>query len=215
MSHAYCQGEQAKQLLRWISWADNDYIAARQLLLTDMLVQGSCLSNTSIEKYLKSLFMLLGLKNPRGHNVCKLYDEIKENGLKREINEEYLELLFKSYRLRYPDDLKPGFNIALNRTQMLVELDHTVYEIRKCFRITNKKGNSKIESLQEKKNPVLLNKNCYFGNYDRAALFKEESSCYELRIYNQDVYEIYYFTEEIKDDGKFDKEGFKPTSPES
>ena len=117
-------------------WANNEYIASRLLLLNDALVQGSGLSNTTIEKYLKALFVLLGLEIPKGfkgHNICNLYDKIKKKGIELKINEEYLALLVKAYRLRYFDNLEPGFNIALNRTKLLVELDHTVYEIRKGF----------------------------------------------------------------------------------
>jgi hypothetical protein len=71
------QGNQAIKTIQWVSWADNEYIAARQLLLADLLVQGSSLSNTTIEKYLKALFMLLGMKNPRIHNIDKLYENLK------------------------------------------------------------------------------------------------------------------------------------------
>ena len=206
-------------MLQWISWADNDYIAARQLLLSDLLVQGSGLSNTAIEKYLKALFVLLGLEIPRGfkgHNISNIYDGIKKNGLKLEINEEYLALLAKSYQLRYFDDLKPEFNITLTKTKLLVELDHTIYEIRKGFnfRKNDKKIITKIEYFQEEKNPLLLMKNCYFGNYNRISLFEEESYCYMLRVLKDGILEFYCSMKE-NDDGKFDVEGLKPTSPSS
>ena len=211
MGNIHCKGEQAKKSIMWIRWADNDYIAARQLILADLLVQGSGLSNTSIEKYFKALIMLLGLKNPRGHNICNLYNELKNKELKLKISEKYLELLFKSYSLRYPDDLLPGFNIVLEKAKLLCELDCTVYEIRKGFNFgtTYEKGTATIESLQEKKNPVLLNKNCYFGNYDRAQLFREISSCYELRVLEQGILEVFYFADHIEDNRKFDAEGLK------
>jgi hypothetical protein len=215
MGHISGEGEQATKSIQWVGWADNEYIAARLLLLNNALVQGSGISNTTIEKYLKALFVLLGLKIPKGfkgHNICNLYDEIKKKGLELKISEEYLALLFKSYRLRYFDDLKPGFNIALDRTKLLVELDHTVYEIRKGFNFGfgDKKLTTKLEQFQENKDPVLLNKNCYFGNYDRSALFGEECSCYELRVLEDGIMEIYYLTKGIDDDGKFDTEGLKP-----
>jgi hypothetical protein len=58
MGQIHSQGEQAKNCLEWVDLADNEYIAARLMLLNDLLVQGSVLSNTTIEKYLKSLFVL-------------------------------------------------------------------------------------------------------------------------------------------------------------
>jgi HEPN domain-containing protein len=202
---------------RWLDWADNDYIAARRLLLSDLLVQGSGLSNTAIEKYLKTLFVALNLKFPRGyegHNICTLYEKLKaEKGLDLEINEEYLALLFKSYPLRYPDDLKTGFNIVLCRTKLLVELDHTVYEIRKgiSFENAGKTIDTSIETLQKRGDPALLDKNCYFGNYDRATIFKEISPCYELRVFKDDVLvETFMSHEGIEDNGKFDVEALKP-----
>jgi HEPN domain-containing protein len=208
------QGEQAKKTMQWVAWADNDYITARQLLLTDTaLVQGCILSDTAIEKYLKALFVILGLKNPKLHKVDKLYEKIKNNGLKLNINEEYLALLAKSYQLRYFDDLPLGFNISLTRTKMLVELDHTVFEIRNGFKfgIGNKKlSNTRIDGLLEGNDSVLLSKNCYYGNYNRSALFKEQSYCYELRVLEGGILEIYYLTDGINDDGKFDAEGLKP-----
>lgn len=219
MGHIHSEGKQAKKSLQWINWADNEYIASRQLLLANALVQGSGLSNTAIEKYLKALFVLLGLEIPKGfkgHNVCDLYDEIKKKGIKLRISEEYLTLLFKSYRLRYPDDLEPGFNIALDRTKLLVELDYTVYEIRKGFdfQSADKKIITRINQLQEKKDPILLNKNCYFGNYNRTNLFEEDCFCYELRVLRKDsILEVSYFTTGIDDDGKFNLEGLKPSNP--
>ena len=122
-------------VLKWIGWADNDYIAARLLLLNDRLVQGSALiqgsslSNTAIEKYLKAVFLHLDMKIPRGfkgHDVSNLYKEIKKKGITLDISEDYLSMLFKSYRLRYPD-LNPGDNFILCKTKLLIELDHTVY----------------------------------------------------------------------------------------
>lgn len=210
------QGIQAKKSLQWVNWADNDYIAARQLLLADALVQGSGLSCTAIEKYFKALFVLLNIEIPKGfkgHNICALYEEIKKKDIKRNISEDYLILLFKSYKLRYPDNLESGYNIALNRTKLLIGLDQTIYEIRKGFdyKSNNKKIITKFDDLIEEGSSNLLNKNCYFGNYDRATLFKESCYCYELRVLKQDVIlEASYLADGIDDDKKFNSEGLKP-----
>jgi hypothetical protein len=56
-----------------------------------------------------------------------------------------------------------------------------------------------------------LNKNCYFGNYNRAAFFEERSPCYELRVLGQDdLLESFIFREKSNDDGKFDAEALTP-----
>ena len=33
-------GDQARTILHWLTWADNDYLAARRLLLDGLLVRG-------------------------------------------------------------------------------------------------------------------------------------------------------------------------------
>lgn len=209
------EGQQAKSALQWTNWADNEYIAARQLLLSNTLTQGGVLANTTIEKYLKALLVILNLPVPKGfkgHNICNLYDKVKNKGIKLDISEEYLKLLFKAYRLRYPDDLEEGFNVAINRTKLLVELDHTVYEIRKgfVFNSAGKKIVTKIDQLLRESNPTLLEKNCYFGKYSRSAFFEENCWCYEIRIMKGGTLEVTYMTTGIDDDGGYDLEGLKP-----
>lgn len=161
------------------------------------------------------MFVHFGLKIPRGykgHDINNLYNEIKKKGITIDISEDYLAMLFKSYRLRYPD-LNPGDNFVLCKTKLLVELDHTVFEIRSNFSFESKgeKIKTRIEGLIEKNNPILLDKNCYFGNYNRAALFQEKSPCYELRIEKNGVpIEAFIYRSRINDDGKFDAEALKP-----
>jgi HEPN domain-containing protein len=41
--------------LDWLSKADQDYIAARQLLLKNSLIEGATFSTTAIEKYMKAV----------------------------------------------------------------------------------------------------------------------------------------------------------------
>jgi HEPN domain-containing protein len=217
MSDVECKGKPAKLSLRWIDWAGKEYIVARQLLLNDELVQGSILSNTAIEKYLKALFVVSGIKVPKIHNICKLYDKLKAKGLVLDINEDYLALLYKSYLLRYPDDLKVGFNIYLSRTKLLAELDHTVYEIVKNLTSTrDSKTTTGIEDLKARAehSPSLLTKNCPLGGYDRVTLFEENSPCYELRVeMGDDIIEAFLMRNRIRDDGKFDIEALKRLGP--
>src|SRR5208282_890929 len=117
-------GKDAEKTLMWLRWADTDYLAARLTLLAGLLVQGAALSDTAIEKYLKSLFSHRQLPIPRSHRVSELYERIrKETGTDLSINESYLRLLEKAYTLRYPDEVTEGFNLALNRVRLLAELD--------------------------------------------------------------------------------------------
>ncbi len=93
-------------------------------------------------------------------------------------------MLFKLYDLRYPDNLLQGFSIGIDRTRLLTELDFTVFEIRKGFKIVNPFGpiQSTVEELLALKDVRLLEKNCYFGNSDRATLFAEDAPRYAMRV---------------------------------
>ena len=199
----------------WLGWADNDYLAARSLLLDHFIVQGAILSNTAIEKYLKTVSLVEGEALPRKHDVPNLY-EILTNGKKDlGINEAYLNLLFECYKMRYPDDLEIGFNIALSETRMLVELDCTVYKIRKGFGFQSdgKPVKTRIDSLLESKDDNLLRDNCYFGTTDRKELFGRDTHCYEMRVLGpSQILEATYQTTGVDDDGKFDSIGLRPNN---
>src|SRR4051794_26397796 len=71
-SESVASAAPAERILLWLGWADKDYVAARRLLLNAYLAQGAALGNTALEKYLKTLFMILGKKVPRSHNIVAL-----------------------------------------------------------------------------------------------------------------------------------------------
>jgi len=182
------------------------------------VVQGVILANTALEKYFKSLFCLLDEKIPRGykgHNIANLYRDISKKITRLKLNEEFLELLFKSYSLRYPDDLKPGYNISLCAIKVLIELDFSVFEIREGFNFQSDKGRVSTRFDEFKKNNVqeLLEENCYFGSSIREKLFKKTTKCYETRVLSSgELLEAEYMSDNILDDGKFMGEGLKPSN---
>ncbi|MFL6351792.1 MAG: HEPN domain-containing protein [Bryobacteraceae bacterium] len=114
----------AERILLWLGWADKDYAAARRLLLNAYLVQGAVLGNTALEKYLKTLFIMLGKKVPRSHDVVALHESLlKHLPNLEEISVNFLKVLCKAYRLRYPDDLQIEFSLSLEQPKILTELD--------------------------------------------------------------------------------------------
>ena len=174
----------AEKIVDWLRWADDDYIAGRQLLLGDLLVQGAGLSNTAIEKYLKTIFLIRRLPLPKVHDIPALVQRLKKAGIALNLNQNFLALLFKLYKLRYPDELKAGFRVAMDRTRLLTELDYSVFEIRKAFKIIGPFGpiGATIEELLARGDRRLLEKNCYFGSEDRTKLFTENSFRYAMRV---------------------------------
>jgi len=209
------QGEVARNIINWLGWADNDYLAARSLLLDHFIIQGAILSNTAVEKYLKTILLIEGKEFPREHDVPKLYEKLISGEKNLGINKEYLNLLFKCYKMRYPDDLENGFNIALIETKMLVELDFTIHKIRGGFRFQSdgKPIKTRIDFLLESNDENLMRNNCYFGSSDRKKLFEEDTHCYEMRVLgpSQNL-EATYQTTGVDDDGKFDLIGLKPNN---
>lgn len=212
MEQISAAGERAELTSTWLSWADADYISARHLLLTDLLVQGANLSNTAIEKYLKTVLVLAGSPFRKVHDVCTLYQQLRRTGINPRVNQEYLGVLVKAYELRYPD-LDPGYNIYLNRTKLLVALDETVYEMRKGFKLARRGGEAttRVDLCLKEGSKLLLEKNCFFGGHDRQQLFAEESTCYELRVVGTNrVQEATCRVPSIPDDGIFNITTFGP-----
>jgi HEPN domain-containing protein len=164
-------------------------------LLNGLVVQASGLANTAIEKYLKAVFSFSGLQVPHWHNPLKLYEAIlsaQSSTLK--LNREFLGLLHKAYTIRYPDDLKEGFNVALNQAKILAELDRSVLEITSRFRFV---ANGKpipmlLDKAATNEDKQFLDKNVALDPSQAKPLFSETSNSYEIRIYKGNLLEASY-----------------------
>ncbi len=169
-----------------------------------------------MQKYLKTVLLMKSIGFPRGnrgHNVVLLYEKLVSAGIGLGLNLEFLALLVKAYGLRYPDDLKPGFNIVLEQTKIIAELDTTVHTIRKGFQFQQQNVNrpTTLEALAGAKNDQLLDRNCVFGTASRRDLFAGPTHVYELRILpNGATLEATYEAQGIADDGRFDTEALRP-----
>jgi len=202
-------GDQARLTLHWLTWADNDYVAARRLLLDGLLVQGASLANTAIEKYLKALLVFQNKKVIHGHKPLSVYQEVRRNGSLR-LNESFLGLLEQSYEMRYPDDLDDGYNIVLSQALILDALDQTVKTI--SDRIAFKNGNGdpikrNLDVLIEKRDPRMVSQNTALGTITKEALLNQASLVFECRILNKNHLGAEYLTEQIKDEA-FGREAF-------
>lgn len=210
-------GEGVQDTLLWLRWADTDYRSARLLLLQGLLVQGSVFSNTAVEKYLKSLFAHQGLRVPHSHQVAKLFERIKrEMGSDLSLNESYLRLLEKAYKLRYPDDVPDGFNIALNQIRLLAELDRTVKKITERFRIVRSDRNEKIflvlERAVQDKDAAILESNVALDPSAVSRSFSSPSRSYDFRRHKGAIYETDYATATVSDGPDYEVEGFSVVS---
>jgi HEPN domain-containing protein len=206
-------GKDAEKTLRWLRWADADYRAARLTLRAGLLVQGAALSDTAVEKYLKSLFSHLGLRIPRSHRASELFKRIKEETASDlTVNESYLRLLEKAYALRYPDEVTEGFNLALNQVRLLAELDRTAKKITERFEIVRQDTKQKIPQILERaiqeKDEGILTDNVALNPSLTLALFSSPSRSYDVRMHKGILFETEYTSATVKDGPEYEVEGF-------
>lgn len=202
-------GKEARMLLHWLTWADADYLAARRLLTDGLLLQGAALANTAIEKYLKALLSLHGEKVVRVHDPLLIYRKVKECGSSLELDEKFLELLGKSYRMRYPDDIEDGYNLVLSQALLLDALDRTVKSISDRVVVGNLDGavERKLDLLVEQKAPQLCSLNTALGSITKDALLSQPSQVFECRFLLGNYMGAEYITERIEDNS-FGREAF-------
>jgi HEPN domain-containing protein len=203
------EGNQARTILHWLTWADTDYLAARKLLMDGLLVQGASLANTAVEKYLKALLTLYGEKVVRIHSPLEIYKKVKEQGHSLQLDESFLELLGKSYEMRYPDDIDDGYNLVLSQALLLDALDQTVKAIADRVTIKNLDGviKRKLDLMVEQRMPQLFSMNTALGSITKDALLRQPSLVFECRFLFGNYMGAEYMTEQISD-ASFRREAF-------
>jgi len=178
--------QNTSNILSFLNLGFKDYIAARVLLNSGLLLQGATLASTSVEKYFKAIMAFRG-DFSEGHlkkahlNSVKNYDP----KLYASLNESFLLFLQKCYRLRYFDNIEVGFSLAVVQRPILAELDFTISNIQKRF--TLKRGDEKLitiyDSALEAKNADLFLNNYILKDIDKDAFIEqEESLVYEMRL---------------------------------
>src|SRR5690348_1331567 len=90
------------QVTQWLAWADEDYLAARALLLRSFVAQGTMLANTAVEKYLKTGLLARNVTFRNSHDISALYEQLKQSGTVPPVNASFFSVLNKAYKLRYP-----------------------------------------------------------------------------------------------------------------
>jgi HEPN domain-containing protein len=208
-------GVDVDRMMQWLWWARSDYRAARLLLGGggELLIQSAAFANTAIEKLLKTLHRHLGTKTPRSHNVSALFQTLKEQTQTNiQINESFLRLLVKAYKLRYPDDLEEDFNIALNEARLMVELDRTVKAILDRIVITESGTGKTVDTFLDvaiKENDLgILTNNAALDPSIAPLLFSRPSQSRDLRVYRGKILENLYTSAYVKDEPNFEIEGF-------
>jgi HEPN domain-containing protein len=130
--------------MSFLKLAFSDYVAARVLISKGEVFNGMILASTSVEKYLKALLAIKGVKKPvhlsefdKLKQLLSVNDIIVLNNL----DEKFIRLLGTIYNFRYYDNTKKdvdGVGFLVN--QVLGELDCTVNHIETLITITSKIG---------------------------------------------------------------------------
>ena len=210
-------GEQVQTIIEWLSWADKDYVAARRLLLDGLLVQGASLANTAIEKYLKALIVCQEKKVKHGHDPLTIYRQMKAD-CTLQLNEEFLTLLAKAYKMRYPDDLEAGYNIVLSQALILDALDQSVNLITSRIVIAHSDGRTVVrllDNLIAQKDPRVVFNNTALGTVTKDALLNQPSLVYECRVMQKHSHMEAEYSAARIEDSNFGREALVQTSEKS
>jgi hypothetical protein len=153
----------------------NDYIAARHLINSKYILQGVTLASTALEKYLKVILVSKGkTKKDIGVHLDKI-DKLKKHldecytDFTNKIDERFLQILGKAYKVRYYDDIKDPITIGFFTKQFLCELDYTIALFENVIYkdVKDEKGNQILtlykRNVQERNPDLVLNNYLFSG----------------------------------------------------
>lgn len=203
---------QDKEVVDYLNVAYQDYLAARVLLNADLLVQGSILASTAIEKYLKAILFIHGTKR-KGHLKKAYFQSLRyiDTKLWSTLNIEFIELLQKLYSLRYLDSLTRNFNAVIIAREFLAELDFTAISMQSRFGIENDGIAVKMKyhsDLQAREPKLFLNNHVLLNLQKQEFISSSPQSVYAVRnCPDLGLIEVTYTTENFVSDGCFRRPG--------
>jgi len=170
----------------FLALALDDYLAARLLLRTGLLPQGTALAATSVEKHLKAVLALDNLFTKK-HLGCSGLLTLARKGhpeLANALNRDFMKFLDRAFRLRYASVDGPGFNLVISQHRTLIELDRTMVEIDSGFKVDGVKvldATPFREAIQARKQ-LLFDDNVALGDVSFNALSARKNKMYEIRV---------------------------------
>lgn len=192
--------QNALVLLSLLKNAYDDYLAARTLLNHNLILQGTILSTTSIEKFFKALLIYKGDTVKHSHSLKKLLPSIKsfDKTLYDKLDITFLELIEKSYCLRYIESAPAGFKIDLSKRNILANLDYTISLLHNKLKVQNQKGELNKTPYQndwESKRKELITDNYLFNNLTIEEYLNGFDLGYQINITADKTFvEIHYQT---------------------
>lgn len=187
--------------------AYQDYLASRLLLINGFLEQGVGLAATAVEKYLKAILAIKGVRC-RGHLRDNIFNALKNqrSDLYKDLNIDFIKFLKKGYELRYHDDKESRFGIVINQYRTLAELDKFAFIADSGILIT-KDGNKEDTPYARdanQKEPKLINDNHVILGISRYEYFKRKNKVCEILWENDATgISVCYETAYVYDTGSF------------
>ena len=189
-----------------------DYLAARLLLLNEMLLQGAGLVSSAVEKYTKSYAMAQGKPLKKNHFGEDFITDLKAGiGIPPHVSENFLRFLGKCYSLRYVDKIPAGFNLCIRQRQLLAELDETILAYERAFTQTKDgvRVPTQCQTAVQNKDPRIAAENWILNRVKKSDFIEQRDAVYEIRFFGpSNQIEVTYYTEMGKNDGEFLKEAF-------
>jgi len=189
------------------SLAFGDYLAARTLLLAELLPQGAGLAATAVEKIFKAI---LSIRNEKvhGHLKTALINSVKnyQPELFTLLRPDFLEFLIVAYDLRYLDNLSHGHSIVISKYRTLAEIDLTMCTIFSGMAIEQGGTRSPLpfERAKIDKNALLLNENYFIEDGNTSRYFIRPNFIQEIKVFGPyELVDITYRTEFVNSNGSF------------
>jgi HEPN domain-containing protein len=212
----------AKRILGLYDNAFSDYLSARVLYNSNLLVQATILANTALEKFFKAYLEVMGLKINIKHDPLKLLQLVKthSSGIAAKINEGFLGQLTKIYRSRYLENVSPGYNYVILRRKYLAELDFIFSVFEPLMRFQNSREKEYGESRHQHA-IAEMDERLYYDNYilmsiDKTDFVEAVDIIEEFRISAaHQTLQITYYTASSKNDGNFQYIGWALTEDEN
>lgn len=192
-------------LSAYLKNAYDDYIAARVLLNHNLILQGTILATTSIEKYFKAILTFKGDTVKHSHSLKGLLPSIKnfDKSLYEKLNLDFIELIDSSYNLRYIESAPAGLKICLLRKNILSNLDQTISLLHDKIKIQNEKGEFQKSLYQndwESKRDELTKDNFIFNKVNKDEYLLGIDNVYQVQISDTKSFIEIHYTTQIKNE---------------
>jgi HEPN domain-containing protein len=191
----------AQRLLGFFRNAYDDYLASRTLLNHNLILQGTILANTSIEKYFKAILTFKGDIIKHSHSIKGMLPSIKnfDTKLYNKLDKEFIEKVDACYALRYIDSVSENFKITMLKKQILAELDFTISLMHDKINVNKNNGSenkSQYEFDKDSKRIELIENNYLFGTLTKEDFLIGIDDVHEFFIdSNKNFIEIKYQTD--------------------